>query len=109
MMSRELLLLTKEKYDMLLKSSSKEEEKSLTPPTPDVRHERTTKKIQQGFVFIVKMKTKGPPPGFSVQKTMQKKKTSRKWLKLKLLVYDLKNRNKHISSYTFQIGYLRYN
>lgn len=78
MMSRELLLLPKEKYDMLLKSSSKEEEKSLTV---DVPHERTTK-IQQGFGFIVKKKTNGSPPGFSVQKTIQKKKTTRKWLKL---------------------------
>lgn len=89
-MFREFLLLTKEKYDLLLKSSSKEEEKSVTPLTTDVRHERTTKKIQQGFGFIVKMKTKEPLPGFSVQKSIQKKKTTRKWLKLKLLVYDLK-------------------
>lgn len=79
MMSRELLLLPIEKYDMLLKSSSKEEEKSLAA---DVPHERTTKKIQQGFGFIVRKKTNGPPPGFSVQKTIQKKKTTRKWLKL---------------------------
>lgn len=75
MMSRELLLLTEEKYDMLLKSLTKEEEKSLTPLTTDVPHEMTTKKIQQGFGFV-KKKT---PPGFSVQKTIQKKNTYRKW------------------------------
>lgn len=57
----------------------KRRKKSLTA---DVPHERKTKKIQQGFRFIVKKKTNGPPPGFSVLKTIQKKKTTRKWLKL---------------------------
>lgn len=63
-MYRELLFLPKEKYDMLLKSSSKEEEKSLTRPTTDVPHEKT-KKIQQIFEFIVKKKTNGPHLDFS--------------------------------------------
>lgn len=54
MMSRELLLLTEEKCDMLLKSSTKQEEKSLTLLTTDVPHEMITKKIQQGFGFLKK-------------------------------------------------------
>lgn len=73
MMFRELLLLPKEKYDMPLKSSSKEEEKSLTPPTTDVPHEMTTKKIQQGFGFV-KKKTNGPPPDFPCKRLYKRKR-----------------------------------
>lgn len=99
-MSRELLLIPKEKYEMILKSkeekdprmtstSQKEDvpsEIQMKEPskTINVRKTTTPKRSQRGYGLIVKKQTNGPPPGFSkhsVRKTIQKKKSVH-WFKL---------------------------
>lgn len=95
-MSRELLLIPKEKYEMILKSKE-EDPQLIATATQDVPSEiqepsktinaRKTdmpKRSQRGFGFIVKKQTNGPPPGFSkhsIHKTIQKKKKVQ-WFKL---------------------------
>lgn len=93
-MSRELLLIPKEKYEMILKSKEEKDPRMTTTTQKEdvlreiqkdnVRKTTTPKRSQRGFGFIVKKQTNGPPPGFSkhsIHKTIQKKK-SVQWFKL---------------------------
>lgn len=97
-MSRELLLIPKEKYDMILKNQTKDDDGD-KPTNTEVESKETCevnlkedpvlkkkKKYQRGSGFIVKRKTTGPPPGFSMHKTIhkekKKKKNSVQWFKL---------------------------
>lgn len=101
-MSRELLLIPKEKYEMILKSKEEKDPRMTTTmqkedvpseiqrkepsKTINVRKTTTPKRSQRGYGFIVKKQTNGPPPGFSkhsIHKTIQKKKKkSVQWFKL---------------------------
>lgn len=91
-MSRELLLIPKEKYDMILKNQTKDDDKPTNTETKEkcevnLKEDpvlKKKKKYQRGSGFIVKRKTTGPPPGFSMHKTIhkKKKKNSVQWFKL---------------------------
>lgn len=89
-MARELILIPKEKYDMMLKmnepTSNVIEKKDVLPFTSETLKIKNTKR-KNGREVIVKTKTNGPPPGYAIRKESVKKNEDAKtiraqWLKL---------------------------
>ena len=85
-MARELILIPKEKYNMMLKmtepTSNVIEKKEVLPITSKTLKVKKTKRKRE---LIVNTNTDGPPPGYAVRKELMKRKENAKpvpWLKL---------------------------
>jgi hypothetical protein len=86
-MAKELILIPKEKYNMMLKIHEPDvnviKKNEVLPSTSKTMEKKKTKrKTERGL--IVKRKTNGPPPGFAIRKKDMKNntKTRVQWLKL---------------------------